>query len=263
MEFSADVLIVAREDDSVAMRLRRALEKKRLCVSQVDGPAAARIFTIRAQSDSTSVVPSLPMFVRASAWWQDETSHDPDERFLRLEEYATFWAAASIVRAPVINRPGRNGPIMRMTWGEIAGMRSPHPWAAESEIYASGPELISSADGDMWGEDTNFVSAPINYLQPSVPLRARKLNPHALYEIITVVGTRAFSATEDPRSVELDLAGQSLALAQKVEAHFASITWAIDDAKATPIRLNAAPEEAELRYSWNEVADALCQDLMR
>ena len=94
-------------------------------------------------------------------------------------------------------------------------------------------------------------------------MRARKLNPAALYEIVTVVGDRAFSATTDPRSAELGLTERSTALCRRIDTHFATITWAIDEHGATPVRLNPSPEEAELRYAWRDVSQALCTDLVK
>lgn len=261
MAFPADVLIIAREDDRVAIRLRRALEERSRRVIQFDGPSASRIFTIRVRSDSTVVAPSVPMFVRASAWWSDPAPESPDDLFLRAEEYATFWAATTLCAAPVINRPGRHGGVGRLTYGAIAGASRSRPEPGRSEIFASGPELVAETDGAFWAEDANYVSAPIGDLPAKAPVRARKLNPSALYEIITVVGDRGFSATSDPRSSELDLIGQSLALARRIGVHFATITWAVDGAGATAVRLNDAPEESELRYAWNEVAQAICEDL--
>jgi hypothetical protein len=262
MDFSDDILIIARQDDGIAIRLRQALERRRHRVSHLDGPSAAHLFTIRVESNSTSVAPPVPIFVRASAWWYDQAPQDPDYGFLRAEEYATFWAATALSRAPVINRPGRYGAVGRMTSGAIASALNLQPELACSESYASGPEVVEGAD-DIWGEDANYVSAPIKDLQARIPVRARKVNPNALYEIITVVGTSAFAATDDSRTAELDLICQSLALARKANVHFATITWTIDDTGATPVRLNAEPVEPELRYTWNEVCQALCKDLMQ
>ena len=136
--------------------------------------------------------------------------------------------------------------------------------AAARDIFASGPEFIENATGEtIWGEDCEFQVGPIAELKPGEPLRARRLNPTALYEIVTVVGDRAFSATSDPRSAELGLTARSAALCQRVDTHFATIIWAIDEQGATPVRFNPSPEEAELRYAWREVSQALCADLVK
>jgi hypothetical protein len=261
MEFSADVLIVARNDDRVAIRMQRAFEERGRRVVSLDGPSTARLFTIRVRDNSTVVMPSVPMFVRPSAWWCERAQLSRDDIFLRDEEYATFWAAAALCSTPVINRPGRCGAVGRMTWGDIAGVLNLDIGPDSREIFASGPELIKDTDGVIWGEDPNYISAPIGNLHRTVPVRARRLNPNAQYEIVTVVGGRGFSATDDSRTLELDLVDRSIKIARQVDVHFATITWAVDQTGAAPIRLNAAPEESELRYAWHEVANALCEDL--
>jgi hypothetical protein len=262
MGFAADVLIVAGKEDTVADRLRRDLERIGRRAEVLDGPAAGRLFTILVQPGGATVTPSPPMFVRASAWWYDDSSADMDERFLRAEAYAAFWAAAALSKAVVINRAARGGGGGRMTAGALAAAMGTLD-AGARDIYASGPEFIEYSGGDtIWGEDSEFRAGSISELRPREPLRARKLNPAALYEIVTVVGDRAFPATTDPRSAELDLAGRSAALCRRVATHFATITWAIDEQGATPVRLNPSPEEPELRYAWRDVSRALCADLV-
>ena len=262
MGFAADVLIVAGKEDRVADRLRQELEGIGRRVAVLDGPSAARLFTIRVQPDGATVTPLPPMFVRASAWWYDDRSADADERFLRAEAYAAFWAAAALSKAVVINRIARGGGGGRMTAGALAAsMEKPGPVC---DIYASGPEFIEIGSGEtIWGEDCEFRVGSIAELRRGEPVRARKLNPAALYEIVTVVGYRAYPATTDPRTAELGLPERSAVLCRRLDTHFATITWAIDEHGAIPVRLNPSPEEGELRYAWRDVAQALCADLAK
>jgi hypothetical protein len=265
MGLTADVLIVAWNDDAVARHLSEVLESRGRVTQCMDGPTAARLFTVRVTKEHTTVEPQIPMFVRPSAWWYEEASTDADERFLRAEAYAAFWAAAALSPAPALNRPGRNGPAVRMTWGTLGPLTAWCGVNGDRETYVSGPELLQGQglDETLWGEDVMWLTAPVNQLRPEIPLRARKLNPHAGYEIVTVVGQRGFAATADPLSAELGLVERSIALAQKSEVAFATVTWAVDETGATPVRLNAAPDEQEVRYVWPEVADALCEELLK
>ena len=159
---SPSVLIVAGPNDGAAIHLRESLEAKGQRVAQLDGPAASRLFTVRVGPDKTSVEPDLPMFVRASAWWYDEAAADSDERFLRSEAYAAFWAAAALSSAPVINRPNGNGAVGRLTAAELASRLTSEPPLAVRELHASGPELITDATDSMWGEDSNFLTARVS-----------------------------------------------------------------------------------------------------
>jgi hypothetical protein len=254
------ILIVAGGEDKVATRLGIALEKRGRPIIRLDGPSAARIFSLRVLPNSTVVVPNLPMFVRASAWAHTRTARDGDEHFLWAEAYATFWAAAALSRAPVINRPTPSGPAGQFTSTAIAaalGMSGvPGP-----EVHASGPEMITDPTAETWGENVHLQSGPVALLPQKVPLRARKVNQDSLYEIVTVVGLRAFPATMDPRTMELRLVSRSVLIARKLKLDFATITWSIDPAGATAIRVHATPQEAEIQYTWNETANALCEEL--
>src|SRR5262249_7856476 len=150
----------------------------------LDGPSAARLFTVRVQPEGAIVTPAPPTFIRSSAWWYNDGSADADERFLRAEAYAAFWAAAALSKAVVINRTARGGGGGRMTAGDLATAMGTHD-ATACDIYASGPEFIDNGTGEtIWGEDCEFRVASISELRPGEPLRARKLNPAALYEIV-------------------------------------------------------------------------------
>ena len=230
-------------------------------MSHVDGMSAARLFTIRVSPDSSSVAPSIPVFVRASCWWLENWHEQTaDERFLRTEAQGAFRAVMSLLSAPVINRLSGT---TRMTWGEIASTFPFEGAEAMPEIHVSGPEMFANPDDSLWGELRDYVVASISEFPTGTPLRGRRIDADALYEIVTVVGSRAFTATTDPRSVELDLTEQSMALVRDLGMSFAAVTWAISGNRAIPARINAAPEMAELGYAWNEISEALQADLLQ
>ncbi len=197
------------------------------------------------------------MFVRASAWWNDHLPDTPDERFLHGEAYAAFWAAAVLSEAPIINRPNRQGTVGRMTWGAIACALNFDSAEMDREIHSSRPDVIGSADDAMWGEDADFRIAPVAELRRGTPLRARRINTAAVYEIVTVVGHRGFLATTEFRSTDLDLIRRSVSLVQQVGTHFATVTWAIGEEGAAPVRLNAAPPQQEL-CTLGTISPTLC-----
>jgi hypothetical protein len=254
-----DVVLIARGDDGVAIRLREALEARGRQTALIDGPAAGRFFTLRGGVAGTTVAPKVPLFIRPSAWWHADQADSADARFLRGECFAAFWAATSLSAATVINRPGPTGQVYRLTAGAIGAMPTADA-AAVSEIFASGPDQIDDQDA-MWGEDPEFRTGPVADMRPDMPLRARRVEGGARYEIVAVVGARAFPATTDPRTVVESIGPRSAALAQAAGVHFAAITWAVTETEAVPVRLNAGPDETELRYVWSDVAAALCDDL--
>ena len=252
-----DVLIISRPEDGVSRRLETALTARGHSATWLDGPGAARLFTIRVTAAGDQVVPDLPMFVRPVPWWDEGTEGEPDARFLRNECFATFWAAAALCGRPVINRPPPEGPVYRLTAGPLRS----HV-AGGGEIHASGPEQIAEDDGAFWGENAEYHVGALATLPADVPVRARRVDVGAGYEIVTVVGGLAFPATTDARSAVHDLAARSLELARRFGVQFASITWAVTDDMAKAVRLNPTPYESELRYRWDDVLDALCRELL-
>lgn len=255
-----DVLIISRPEDGVTRRLETALTARGHSATWLDGPGAARLFTIRVTAAGNQVVPDLPMFVRPVLWWDGEAEATPDARFLRSECFATFWAAAALCGRPVINRPTPEGPVYRLT----AGSLRTHV-AGRSEIHASGPEQITEQDDDngaFWGENADYRVGPLATLPADVPVRVRRVDVGVGYEIVTVVGALAFPATTDARSASHDLAARSVELARQFGVQFATVTWAVTDDIAEAVRLNPTPDESELRYRWADVLDALCRALL-
>ena len=253
-----DVLLISRPGDGVTRRLETALTARGHSATWLDGPGAARLFTIRVTAAGDQVVPDLPMFVRPVLWWDESTETKPDALFLRNECFATFWAAAALCDRPVINRPTPGGPVYRLTAGSLRS----HV-AGRGEIHASGPEQIAEDDdGAFWGENAEYRVGALATLPADVPVRVRRVDEGAGYEIVTVVGAQAFPATTDARSVVHDLAARSIELARQFGVQFATVTWAVTDDTAEAVRLNPTPYESELRYRWADVLDALCRDLL-
>lgn len=256
-----DVLIISRPEDVVSRRLETALTERGHSSTWLDGPGAARLFTIRVTAAGDQVVPDLPMFVRPVPWWDGDTEAEPDARFLRNECFATFWAAAVLCGRPVINRPTQEGPVYRLTAGSLRNHVT-----GRGEIHASGPEQIAEDDDDdvaaFWGENAEYRVGALATLPADVPVRARRVDAGAGHEIVTVVGDQAFPATTDARSAVHGLAARSLELARQFRVQFATVTWEVTDDMAEAVRLNPTPYESELRYRWADVLDALCCELL-
>jgi hypothetical protein len=190
-----DVLIVGRPGDAVARRLERALTARGHTATWLDGPTAARLFTIRVTAAGNQVEPDLPIFIRPMPWWGADAEATADARFLRNECHATFQAAAALCRRPVINRPKANGPVYRLTAGSL-GTEA----AGRSEIHASGPEQIVEDDSSFWGENAEYRLGALATLPPGVPVRARRVDVAAGYEIVTV-GRRPGISRDQGRSI--------------------------------------------------------------
>jgi hypothetical protein len=254
---SGDVLIIAGGDDPVAHRVADDLRARRVTTEWLDGPTAALHFTIEMTGSTATVEPVVPMFIRPSAWWTRVPSSDLDAVFLRSEQYGTLWAAAALTIAPVLNRPRRGNAPQRWTAAEIMAI-DPAGDARLEEVYASASdEVPRGSEPDWWAEDANYRVTPLAEAADGWPVRARRINPDALYEIVTVVGDAGFAATRDPATNRYGLAERSVALVHQAGFGFAAVTWAIDDDGPLPVRLNAAPGEHEVMYAWYGIGAAL------
>jgi hypothetical protein len=260
------VVIVASANDLVARRLARALERRGHDALVLDGLSAARLFTIRVSGRESEVTPELPLFIRPSAWWTDLPRTEPDEQFAVAESYSALWSVAALSSRPVINRPNGGGWASDLTAGTLRPLIPASDDQELAEVCASGPRQAAigasvPARLVLWGKNAEHLTGPVASLPEGTPLRARPADLSAQQEIITVVGDRAISATTDPRTLELALPERSAEIARQAGLHFAAVTWSVGPA-VVPVRLSVQPTEAELRYSWAEVEDALCADLI-
>jgi hypothetical protein len=261
MNDTPDLLLVADRHDHLAQRFGTLATKAGKRVSQMNGISAARLFTIRVEPQMTTVTPSLPMFVRSSAWWRESPGEDEDEDFLRAEAYATFWAAASLSSAPVINRPGRHGTSTYLTSGEIASIFGNRFSSSVKEFHVSSSTFVRDPE-HVWGEDTHYLAAPLSTFSKESCIRARRIGEAPLYEIITVVAGESFAATNDSRTRQFSLGERSSAMARELGLEFATITWSIEGGDVIAVRVNSSPEEHEVRYAWSDIATALYRKLL-
>jgi hypothetical protein len=257
-----EALIVASPNDKLACRLHAALDRRSRRVSLIDGPSAARLFTIKVDEDGAVVSPDIPLFMRASAWFGAEAASE-DERFSRQEAFATLWAAAALCSAPVINRPSSSGSTSRLTISAIASRMGGCAIDTAAELYVSTPAMaLGRLVPPVWGEDIDFDTREFSNLRPDVPARLRHVDSDAGYEVVSIVGRRAWAASRDPRTQTMNLTARSIEIVQRLKLHFATVVWMESGDDALPVRVNSEPGAAELGNCLEPVLEGLCQDLV-
>lgn len=264
MSVGPDVLVVADTRDDFACRLQSRLTSRGRICELLDGPSAARRFTIAVNHSDTQVLPDIPMFVRASAWWHQwgQTNPSADERFLRAEAFSTLWAAAAMSASTVINRPPATGSVSRQTISSIASRMDAPFESMHRELYVSDPALAAARiQPPIWGEDIDFRTNEAAAMQPKVPARMRSIAMDASYATILVLGARAYATTDVPFGQLADLLTGSRQIASRFQVHFATVTWMVCPSGAVPVRLNPEPDAAELGSCLDEILGDLCQDL--
>jgi hypothetical protein len=267
------IAIVADPNDDVAIKVGLALESRGHEVVNLDGPSAARTFTTSLQEGVAQVHPKLPIFLRASAWWATSKEYTLDQGFLLEENYGALWAATALSSAVVVNRPRNEPRVEALGVGSIHHLFGSHAVAPrkvqsharfnQAEVRANCPNRVrlKKPGQSLWGRNIDGLSAPLEELPFGVPLRARAFDIDEAYEIIAVVGERAFPATCDPATSELGLEGRTVKLAQLAGLQFATVWWAVSQPGALAVRIDPNPAFEHIVYSWPDVQDALCTEL--
>jgi hypothetical protein len=158
-----------------------------------------------------------------------------------------------------VNRPTEFG---------FAGRSSPSGAITElrSGVLQPAPEIFSRrpptpAPGRHWSiQDTGTLDTA---LLPKLPLgigpyRSRPVDPGLRYEIVVVVGRRAWRMTSVPLE-GLQLETRSVAMMRYLHLTFGAVTWSIAHHRreATIARVDSYPSMEQIRYAWAAVGESL------
>jgi hypothetical protein len=254
-----EVLIVAGNEDLLAVDVRDEIVRQGKAVSMLDGPSAARLFTIRQSAGESEIFPVVPMLLRSSAWYSAFTeAQDDDARFSIDEAFATLWAVAALTPARVINRPSSRGNVTRLTFSSMALFDS---FDRLTEYRASSPDALVDQEVT-WGEDADLRLSKISSVASNSPVHAWVISDAPEFEIVNIVGEKCFRETLDPRPEEAKLVQRSLRITNALNLHLASITWILKDGAFIPLFLNGEPSAIELRSCRGDVCNSLAKDLL-
>ena len=258
------VNVIASADDTVAALIAAEFTKRGVFAEWIDGPAAARRFTLSTSAAGVRVTPLVPIFYRNSAWYSVPTVDvaDSDAAFLRDECYAAIWAAAYSMPLSVINRPTLSGFRGRLTSSSFTVSDCPENRAAYQEHFASGPEELTDLAGVVWAEMSNYDSADLTSISRSAPLRARSIKTPSTYTYIVVIGTRALVRSPRPGPQLKIVATRSVALVRHYKLGFATVIWACNNGDYAPIRLNPDPGIEDILGLETLVLDYLIEELL-
>jgi hypothetical protein len=255
--------VIAGAHDDVANLVTAKLAENGVVAELIDGPVAARRFTLLTIGTEIRVTPSVLMFYRNSAWYSTREFRvaNSDAAFSRDECYATIWAAAYASRLAVINRPTLFGFHGRLTSSSFSALDSPE--SAPQEQFASGPEELTDLAGLVWAETSDYDSTNLTSVSRTTPIRARRIEESCTYNYVTVVGERAFvnGGTELSREMQV-ISTRSVTLVRHFKLTFATVIWACTSGNCVPIRLNPDPAIEDILGSKNLVIDHLVQELL-
>jgi hypothetical protein len=265
-ETAVDLLLVADPRDPLATLITaeaRRHDRRLVAMAHED---AGRMFTILGGTDGgeaeeVRVEPDLPMLLRPAP--PPNPTRDSDSRFLSGESLAVLWAAASLARSPVLNRPSLRG--FEAGWcysGAITERRaqaeiSPELYARD-ETDAGPPDDRAWAIEDMRGRTRRWTLPDTG----DAPYRARPVIEGEGYERVVVVGPQAWRSTMVALD-GFDLEQRSIAIARHLGLGFLAVTWGFDAGleQARLARIDPYPRVDQLLPVWQEVAPALMEAL--
>ena len=236
-----DCVVVGQTDDAVVQQLVSSLTRRSRNPAVLSVSEAAKLFTIL-HSTELSVTPDLPIFLRLPFMPVRRASFS--SWFHQNEEVATVLAAAALVRAPVVNRPGRHG-YTGLVSSSInltllrAGVSSASAELFTKQFPSKEPPMPSAClqdlgtfHADWWPERP----------EGNGPYRARSVGASDAYELVGVVDKSAWRATPEPLD-HLELESTSVALVAKLELRFALVFWRIsaDLSRAELARIDGNP----------------------
>jgi hypothetical protein len=252
-----DLLLIADRRDPVATLVTAEARRHDRHLVAMEHEDAGRLFTLAGENGETRVEPDLPMLLRPTA--PPIPNRDSDAVFLAGESLATLWAAASLARSPVLNRPSARG--FEGSWsssGAITERRARTQMVPElyarAQTDAAPPDRRAWAVEDMRGRTRRWIGADTG----DAPYRARPVIEDEGYERVIVLNGQAWRST----TLELDSFGletRSIEIARNLGLGFIAVTWGLDARLETArlARIDPYPRVDQIFPVWADLGPAL------
>ncbi|PAX52576.1 hypothetical protein [Brunnivagina elsteri] len=259
-----DLLIVGSSDDSFCVEVSELVKQKGYTTGILDVCDAARLFSISIADRKSQVTPDIPVILRIPSPATIRTSFD--DSFMYGECLATLWAATTLSKSIVINRPTANS-----LWGNVsysstltklrAGYSNSSVEIFSSQIPSSPQALLNKqwCLQDLATYDTSFYPQIPNDIGP---FRASWVDSNLDYEIVVVLDDKAWRCTNVGLE-HLRLEEKSISLLRNLDLVFGTITWSIESnlEKASVARINPYPSLEEIQFVWSAFAPALLETI--
>jgi hypothetical protein len=250
---SSPLRIVASPTDLLASALENLAQETGRNVERLTHIEAALNTSIEVRAEGTHVAPDSPMFLRPPL---EPVPTCPDLLFLQAERIAHLWAAATLSRCPVVNRPTPGGLWGRVTSSsriteQRAGLNSDR-----TEVFCTDSDRRDWAGSWAAARYNGSVSRWPDELPG--PVRARPIREAEEYEAVLVVGSAAWRLSDAPLS-HLSLPERSVAAAQTLGLNFSVVWWAVPPEMdhAIPARIKPVPSFPDVAPHWPVAGIAL------
>ncbi|MFN6481129.1 hypothetical protein [Nostoc sp. DedQUE07] len=258
-----DLLIIGSSDDIFCQAVNELVRQKGYTSELLDVCNAARMFSISVTSEKLSITPEIPVILRIPPQMPIRTSFD--DSFIYDECLATLWAAMTLSKSPVINRPTANS-----LWGNLSYSSNltklKAGYTSNLEVFSSQvpPSPQALLDKQWYLQDlTTYNTAAYPEIPEGVgPFRASWVSANLEYEIVVVLENKAWRCTKT--SLEhLQLEEKSISLLRNLDLVFGTVTWSIDSnlESANIARINPYPSLEEIQFVWSDFAPALLETI--
>jgi hypothetical protein len=259
-----DLLIVGDANDDFALSVDQMTQSQGYKADILDPESAAQLFTIAIQSKQATVIPDIPLILRLLAPPTLRTSFD--ESFQYGESLATLWAAATLTKSPVINRPTANSFWGHASYSSTITYQRAQLEPEFTEVFALyPPPPRGNLVEQQWyiqNTATQEVQPWSSILHEPGPYRGKWSNYEPAYELVTVLGDQAWRSTSTPLE-HLELESKSVFIVRNLELSFATLWWNVSEdlQQASLVRVNPFPTMSELQFVWSDLGSALMEVL--
>lgn len=256
------VLIVSEPGDSFAEALTGPISAAGRTPVRLDAAAAAGRFSVMVRDGDATVVPRVPMVIRAPRL---SATQSADARFLQGEALAALWAIGALSTAPVLGRPGPmgfgGGCSLSASVNELRGGLP----TDRMEIFLQGGTWPRRETG--WYFKSPDSLEPLGHDQHAAypgPQRGRYVRPGEQYEVVLVLGRDAWCRSGQQVAGH-DLAAESVTLADRLGLDMALVIWALSEDLRDPYlaRITPWPHREDIDFAWDAFAAAAIAHLTR
>lgn len=259
-----DLIIIGEDTDNFSIKLIEVAQKKGLKATILQLKEAARLFTVSIGKQEATVTPDIPMIIRMPAPSPTRTSFD--ESFLYGECFANLWAAATICKSTVINRPTAKSFWGFASYSSVLTQLRAGTKVNNSETFSSQLPLPKAkvVNRQWYVQDiaTLATEAFPDIPDGKGPYRARWSEVEPTYEIVLVLGDKTWRGS-DVSLEHLQLEEKSVSLVKNLGMTFALTIWNISHelTEATLTRVNPFPSFEQVEFAWLELVPALFEEL--
>ncbi|QLE57059.1 hypothetical protein [Nostoc sp. TCL26-01] len=259
-----DLIIVGDQSDRFCTEVLDLVQQIGYTADILNIYDAARLFSVGVEDGQVCVTPDIPLLLRIQPPSTIRKSFD--DSFMYGECLSTLWAAATLNKSTVINRPTANGIWGKTSYSSVltamrGGWRDNDIELFSSQILLPATQKLNQ---QWYVQDLSTYNTTA---YPNIPpgegaYRGRWADFDPGYEVVVVLDNQAWRSTNVPLE-HLLLEEKSISLIRNLDLTFATVTWSISEnlEDATLARIDPFPMMEQIQFVWPVLAPALLEVL--